>query len=173
MLQALFENYGTALAYDGQRLLSYWAPAVVDQASEGELRQLKVGYRAKSIQRVTGAVVRKEVDEIALRGQPSERQRQALLGFYGIGPASVGYLLTDVFGHLDEMGHISPWEQKIYSKLFFDQDPEEPVPVSELQAFFEVHYGGYRALAVHYFWEDLFWTRKHAPVPWLEKLIRL
>jgi hypothetical protein len=28
-------------------------------------------------------------------------------------------------------------------------------------------------LAVHYFWEDLFWRRKHEPVDWLEKLIRL
>jgi hypothetical protein len=30
--------------------------------------------------------------------------------------------------HLDEFEHISPWEQKIYAKLFFDTDPERPVP---------------------------------------------
>jgi hypothetical protein len=34
-------------------------------------------------------------------------------------------------------------------------------------------YAGFRALAVRYFWEDLFWRRKHEPVDWLEKLIGL
>jgi len=28
-------------------------------------------------------------------------------------------------------------------------------------------------LAVHYFWEALFWKRKNQRVEWLEKLIRL
>jgi hypothetical protein len=28
-------------------------------------------------------------------------------------------------------------------------------------------------LAVHYFWEDLWWKRKNEPVEWLEKMIRL
>jgi hypothetical protein len=69
--------------------------------------------------------------------------------------------------------HISPWEQKIYSKLFFDADPQAPVPVDELLALFDERYAGFRALAVHYFWEDLFWRRTHEPVEWLENLIRL
>ena len=51
--------------------------------------------------------------------------------------------------------------------------PEEPVEVGRLLDHFERRYGGYRMLAVHYFWEDLFWRRKHEPIDWLEKLIRL
>jgi len=134
---------------------------------------LKVGYRAKSIKRVTGAFARRHIDEFELRQRSREEQRQALLDLYGIGPASVGYILFDVFHHLDELNHISPWEQKIYTQLFFDKDPDDPVPIDELHAYFEAYYGGYRMLAVHYFWEDLFWKRKNAPVAWLEKLIRL
>jgi 3-methyladenine DNA glycosylase/8-oxoguanine DNA glycosylase len=78
-----------------------------------------------------------------------------------------------VFHHLDVLNHISPWEQKIYSKLFFDTEPDDPVPVDELLAFFNEHFGEYRMLAVHYFWEDLFWKRKTEHVEWLEKLVRL
>ena len=92
-------------------------------ATEEELRGLKVGYRAKSIMRVTEAFVSGEVDEMALRDRQREEQRQALLALYGVGPASVEYILSDVFHHHDAMAHISPWEQKIYSKLFFDRDP--------------------------------------------------
>lgn len=69
--------------------------------------------------------------------------------------------------------HISPWEQKIYSKLFSDRDPEKPVSADKLMRLFNKRFAGYRALAVHYIWEDLFWKRKHAHIEWLEQLIRL
>lgn len=171
MLQALFENYGTLLAYDGQELYCFWDPEALDEASEQDLRQLKVGYRAKSLKRVSAALARQEIDEFELRGKSKPEQRQALLALYGIGPASVWYILFDVFHRLDELNHISPWEQKIYSKLFFDQDPDDPRPVDELLRVFD-RFGAYKMLAVHYIWEDLFWRRKHESIPWLEKLIR-
>jgi 3-methyladenine DNA glycosylase/8-oxoguanine DNA glycosylase len=173
MMQALFEAYGTPLAYDGMLLYGFWSPEALAAVTEDELRALKVGYRARTIQRVTAAFAGAQIDEIDLRQRSLEEQRQALLALYGIGPASVGYLLTDVFHHLDEFEHISPWEQRIYSRLFFDADPENPVPVEQILAYFDKRYAGFRALAIHYFWEDLFWRRKHEPVEWLEKLIRL
>jgi 3-methyladenine DNA glycosylase/8-oxoguanine DNA glycosylase len=173
MMQALFEYYGILLSYDSKELYCFWEPVVVEKVTEEELRQLKVGYRAKSIKRVTAAFVSREIDEFKLRLRPKEEQREALLGLYGIGPASVGYILCDVFHHLDELNHISPWEQKIYSKLFFGRNPDEPVPVDLLLQTFEQRFGKYKMLAVHYIWEDLFWRRKHEHVEWLEKLIRL
>jgi len=173
MMQALDERYGTPVTYDDRELYVTWAPEAICRASEEELRGLKVGYRAKSIGRVTEAFVSGQVDEVALRGCSRAEQRQALLALYGVGPASVEYILADVFHHHDAMVHISPWEQKIYSKLFFDRDPGDPVPVPELLAYFNAEFAPYQMLAVHYFWEDLFWRRKHEPVPWLEELIRL
>ena len=173
MMQALFESYGTLLSYDAKDLYGFWAPEAVNRATEQELRDLKVGYRAKSIKRVTEAFVREEIDEFELRSRSREEQREALLSLYGIGPASVGYVLCDVFHHVDELNHISPWEQKIYSKLFFDTGPDEPVPVENLLELFDGRFGGYKMLAVHYIWEDLFWKRKNEHIDWLEKLIRL
>src|SRR5258708_22615946 len=88
------------------------------------------------------------------------------------GPATVWYLLFDVFHHTDFFDHISPWEQKIYSKLFFDEDPDKPVPVKPLLEYFE-QYVAYKQLAVHYIWEDLWWRSKHESIPWFENLIRV
>jgi 3-methyladenine DNA glycosylase/8-oxoguanine DNA glycosylase len=173
MMQALFEAYGIPLIYDGKVFYGFWPPEALAVVAEDELRALKTGYRARTIRRVTGAFAGGEIDELDLRRRSRETQRQALLALYGIGPASVGYVLTDVFHHLDEFEHISPWEQRIYSRLFFDADPEDPVPVEQLLALFDERYVGFRALAVDYFWEDLFWRRVHEPVDWLEKLIRL
>ena len=173
MMQALFERFGIRLAYDGKELYCFWKPTDLEGVCEDELRSLKVGYRAKSIIRVTAAFQHKEIDEFALRQRSRAEQRQTLLQLYGVGPASVGYILSDVFHHLDEINHISPWEQKIYSKLFFDTDPEEPVSVEALLTYFDEQFAGYQMLAVHYFWEDLFWKRKTENIPWLERLIRL
>ncbi|GAG66040.1 unnamed protein product, partial [marine sediment metagenome] len=57
MMQALFENYGTLLSYDGKELYCFWEPEVIDEATEKDLRDLKIGYRAKSIKRVTNTFV--------------------------------------------------------------------------------------------------------------------
>lgn len=173
MLQALFEAYGWRLYFDGREFSGFWEPAILDAASEQDLRSLKVGYRAKSLKRVTASFVNGDIDELVLRGASLEVQRRALLGLYGIGPASVGYLLFDVFHRIRQEEHISPWEQKIYSRLFFGADPETPVPVNQLLEYFKEHFGEFGRLAVNYFWEDLFWKRRHEPVDWLEKLIRL
>jgi 3-methyladenine DNA glycosylase/8-oxoguanine DNA glycosylase len=173
MMQALQERFGTPVAYDGQQLCVPWAPQSLSGVSEDELRSLKVGYRAKSIIRVSAAFINKQIDELALRRCSRQEQREALLALYGVGPASVEYILSDVFHHLDEMTHISPWEQKIYSRIFFDREPDDPVPVEELLATFNAEFAPYQMLAVHYFWEDLFWRRNEEPQPWLEALIRL
>jgi 3-methyladenine DNA glycosylase/8-oxoguanine DNA glycosylase len=171
MFQALLETYGTRLVYDDRELWSLWNPGDLLHVSEDDLRALKVGYRAKSIKRMDDQFAQGLIDEIVLRAQDRDTQMSTLLKLYGVGPATVWYLLFDVFHHWDFFNHISPWEQKIYSKLFFDQDPDDPVPVELLLAEFE-RFGAYKQLAVHYIWEDLWWQRHHDPVPWLEKLIR-
>jgi 3-methyladenine DNA glycosylase/8-oxoguanine DNA glycosylase len=173
MMKSLFENYGTRVSYNGKELYCFWQPNSLSGVSEQELRGLKIGYRAKFIKGITEAFALGRIDENQLRKKTREEQRQALLGLYGIGPASVGYILFDVFNHMDELNHISPWEQKIYSRLFFNKESDEPVPVEKLLEFCDSRFGEYKMLAVHYIWEDLFWKRKYEEVAWLEKLIRL
>lgn len=171
MLQALFSRFGSALEYDGKQLSAFWPPQALAAATEDELRALKLGYRARSLKHVSEAVARGEIDERELRTCPLDEQRRALLALYGVGPASVGYILVDVFHQLDELSHISPWEQKIYSRLFFDS--AEPVPIAQLLQLFEERFAGWRALAVHYLWEDLWWRHHVEGVDWLRPLIRL
>lgn len=173
MLQALFEHYGLLLEYDNRQLYAFWLPGVLAQTDEQELRQLKVGYRAKSLIQVSLPYAENSVDELALREAGAKAQERALLSLYGIGPASVGYIMIDVFHNWGYLQHISPWEQKIYTKLFFDRDYETAlVPVSEMLAYFE-QWGKWKALAVHYIWEHLWWRRQHEHIPWFEQQIRL
>lgn len=172
MFQALLENHGTLLEYDGRKLWCFWPPGGLGKPTEEDLRALKVGYRAKSIKRIDDYFAQGLINEFVLREKDRETQYEELIKLYGVGPATIWYLMFDVFHHWDFFDHVSPWEQKIYSKLFFNKDPEDPVPVKKLLKHFE-KYGDYKQLAVHYIWEDLWWKRKNENIPWLEKLIRV
>lgn len=172
MLQALFDNYGTLLEYGRVKLFSFWEPKDIGLKDEQKLRNLKLGYRAKSIARLSDQFAKGKINEDSLRSQTQIKQEEELLSIYGVGPASVGYLMFEVFHHWDYLKTISPWEQKIYSKLFYNKDPENPVSEDKLLKHFE-KFDNYKQLAVHYIWEDLWWKRKHEHIPWLEKLIRL
>jgi len=172
MFRALLENYGTLLKFDGKKLWCFFKPGSLQTVSEDKLRALKLGYRAKSIKRIDDYFAQGLMDEMALRKMNRETQMNELLKLYGVGPATVWYLLFDVFHHWDFFNHVSPWEQKIYSKIFFDIDPEQPVSVKKILKYFE-RFGDYKQLAVHYIWEDLWWKRKNENIPWLEKEIRI
>lgn len=174
MMENLFARYGIRISFAGRELTAYWGPEAIHHADEAELRALKLGYRAKTLKRQAESFVpggsAPLLDEVALRSLPTPELKHALLSIYGVGQASVWYLL---FGHFKRYGvfdTISPWEQKIYSRLLFDQ---ELVDAKTILAEVEQRWGPWKMLAAHLLFEDLFWRRRHEPVGWLEDLIRL
>ena len=66
------------LSFDGKKLFCFWEPEVMEGVSEAELRDLKVGYRAKSIKRVTEAFVNGKINEFELRKQDEGRTAASL-----------------------------------------------------------------------------------------------
>jgi len=171
MMQTLFDHYGMLLEYDKEKFWCFWEPGGLKNVTEEELRELKLGYRAKFIKKIDDQFREGLVDEKFLRSTDRETQKESLLKLYGVGPATVWYVLFDVFHQYDFFNHISPWEQKIYSKVFFGKETEKPVPVNKLLKYFE-RYGKYRQLAVHYVWEDLWWRHEKEPISWLAKEVR-
>ena len=128
MLRMLFERYGRLMEFDGQALWSFWSPEELAAASEDELRALKLGYRAKTLQRQAEQVVAGAVDEAALRHEPDAAAIvEALDALYGVGPQSATYLLGEHFHRYDRLDHVPPWEAKIFRRLLGmpDATPEE------------------------------------------------
>ncbi len=170
MMENLFAYFGSQVAFDGRELSAFWEPEAIQRVDEGVLRGLKLGYRAKTLKRQADAFGPGGLDERVLRGLPTAELKRALLGIYGVGPASVWYLLFGQFQRYEVFETISPWEQKIYSRLLFNQ---EMVAAKIILDEVERRWGPWKMLAAHLLFEDLFWQRKNAPVPWLEELIRL
>ena len=170
MLDALIDKFGRKLEFDKKELWAIWRPEELEKVSEQELRDLKIGYRAKFIKRLSQDFAFGKIDEGKIRHSDKESAKRELEKLYGVGPETARILLFEAFHHFDVFDHIAPWQQKIYSRLFYGK---KSVPVATIRADILRRYGKYSMLAVHYIWEDIFWRRKNEKIPWLEKEIRL
>jgi len=169
MLENLFNKFGKKAKFDNKTLSVFWEPKEIAKSSEKELRNLKLGYRSKFLIKLSKQFADKKINESTLRKMDKEEVKKEMLKLYGIGPASVEYLLFEDFYFLDALETIPPWEQKILSILLFNK---KLVPTKKILNFFK-KYKKYKKLAFHYIWEDIFWQRKYKYIGWLEKEIRL
>lgn len=170
MLENLFNNFGKKVKFDSKILSTFWEPGRLDKVPEQKLRDLKLGYRAKFIKKISSQFSQGEIDEFAIRRMSKDEVREEALKLYGIGPASVEYLLFEDFYHYDAFDTVPPWEQKIYSRLLYNK---KLVPTEKILKDIKERYGKWSKLAIHYIWEDIFWKRKTQHIDWLEKEIRL
>lgn len=171
MMNALLGKYGKKVRFDKKEIYVFWTPEILNKVSEEDLRKLKVGYRAKFLKRISSYFAQGKIDEEAIKKLPKEEAKRELLKLYGIGPASVGYLLFEVFRHYDVFDTLPPWEQKIFSMLIYKKPL---IPAKKILRDVKQRWGKWRGLALHYIWEDIFWQRKQGKkIPWLEKEIRL
>ena len=170
MTNVLLDNYGAKLKFDGKYFFAIWLPEKLNNVSEKELRDLKIGYRAKFIKRLSLDFAEGKIDEPKLRTLNQESAKRELMKLYGVGPETARILLFEVCHQYNTFDHIALWQQKIYSRLFYKK---LFVPVNKIRDDIKKQYGDYSMLAVHYIWEDIFWRRKNEKIDWLEKEIRL
>lgn len=169
MMNALLHKYGQKIRFDNKEMYIIWKPQKLAKVSEQELKDLKVGYRAKIFVKVSEQFVKGLVNEYKLRKMPLEKVKKELLKLYGIGPASLDSLLA-ILRKYQPIRTIPPWEQKIYSRLLFNK---KLVPPKWILKELEKRYGKWSVFAGYLLFEDLFWRHKEKPIPWLEKEIRL
>ena len=167
MTKTMLEKYGAPLEFDRHRLYCFWSPTRLLRVPEQELRDLKVGYRAKTFLRVSQDFVDGKISEIEMRKLDNAALRKALLSIYGVGPASLDYLMRDVFHRRDALNTVPPWEAKIYSRILGINNVDS-VRILDL---IKRCYDSWRAVAVHYLYMDLCWRHKAKRIDWLEKLL--
>ncbi len=171
MMDALLRGYGKKLVFAGKEIYAIWSPMDMEKVAETELRDLRIGYRAKNIKRISSSFASNQISEEQLRNvKDKQNVRKALLEIYGVGPQSVSYLLFEAFHFYDALDHLSPWEGKIVSMLLYGNKITDP---ERILKDVEKRWGKWKMLAIHYIFEDLFWRRKKEHIPWLEEEIRM
>ncbi|MBU0598330.1 hypothetical protein KKF61_05070, partial [Patescibacteria group bacterium] len=120
MMNNLLNKYGQKIKFNGKEMYLVWKPNKLAKVDEKELRNLKVGYRAKMFTKISEQFAKGDVNEYRLREMSLEQVERELLKLYGVGPASLDSLLGILRIH-QPIRTISPWEQKIYSRLLFNK----------------------------------------------------
>ncbi len=171
MTKVMLEKYGIKVKFDNRILYYFWQPERIIKISEKELRDLRVGYRAKLFIKTSKSFIKEKIDEFRLRQLPVEEAKERLLKIYGVGPETARILLVEALHHYDIFDHVAPWQQKIYSRLLFNK---KLVPTNKIIKYIKNKWGEWANLAASYIWEDIFWQRKQGKkIDWLEKEIRL
>lgn len=84
MTEALLDKYGVKVRFDGKELYAFWEPKGLHRATEQELRELKVGYRAKYLRKISEDFMKGVVDEFKLRQMTMEEAKKELDKLYGV-----------------------------------------------------------------------------------------
>jgi 3-methyladenine DNA glycosylase/8-oxoguanine DNA glycosylase len=173
MARALAGLLGTRYRFpDDVILAGFWRPGDVVAVGEPALREAKLGYRAKTLTRLGAQFLADPDTETRLRAMTdAQALRAGLRSLYGVGPATTGYLMFDVFKSLDELSHLPHWEAKILGRLLFDDPDTDP---ADTIAWCHRSWAPFTMLATHAVFETVFWHRATGNGPaWLDDLIRL
>ncbi len=120
MQRALSRTFGDAVAFDGRRYHAFPTPERLAAASERELRELGLGYRAP--------YVRETARQLA-GGAPSagslpasyEAAREALLAYTGVGPKVADCVCLFSLGHLEAVP-LDTWIRSAIAEHYPDCD---------------------------------------------------
>jgi N-glycosylase/DNA lyase len=85
MQRALAREYGDPVEFDGETYRAFPTPERLAAATEAELRELNLGYRAPYVRRTAEMVATGEADPEAARSFPYEEAREYLTRFVGVG----------------------------------------------------------------------------------------
>jgi 3-methyladenine DNA glycosylase/8-oxoguanine DNA glycosylase len=172
MVDAMLENFGRTVRFpDGTILPALWQPEAILAASESALRKLRIGYRARTVWRLSKQfAAHPEIEGRLLAVENQSELRRELGGLYGVGPATAGYASFEWFKNLDDLVHLSPWESKILGQLLFERPASPGEVITEARS----RWAPYTMLALHAVFENVFWKRAEGVEPkWLDDLIRL
>ena len=164
MCENMLSQYGTLLCFDKIKLYAMWRPEDF-RATDRELRELKIGYRAKNILRITEHFVKSKISERELRKLSTDKLEKELLKIYGVGKQTVFYIID----RAEYLKHISLWERKILSKYIFDKELCEE---KYLVDWFHKRYHQWCGRAFSLIFEDIFFQHRNKPLPWLKKIMR-
>ncbi|MEF8787138.1 MAG: 8-oxoguanine DNA glycosylase [Haloarculaceae archaeon] len=121
MQQSLREAFGTPVEFDGETYHAYPTPEQLAAASESELRDLSLGYRAPYVKRTAEMVAAGEADPADARERPYEEARDALTAFVGVGEKVADCVLLFSLDYLEAVP-LDTWIRKTIAEYYPDCD---------------------------------------------------
>jgi len=121
MQQALRREFGEPVEFDGGTYRAFPTPAALANASEADLRELNLGYRAPYVKRSAELVASGDADPESARGLPYEDAREYLTQFVGVGDKVADCILLFSLGYLEAVP-LDTWIQTTIAEFYPDCD---------------------------------------------------
>ncbi|MBX0285756.1 8-oxoguanine DNA glycosylase [Halomicroarcula sp. F28] len=121
MQQALRREFGEPVAFDGGTYRAFPTPVALANASEADLRELSLGYRAPYVKRSAELVASGEADPEDARGMAFEDARDHLTQFVGVGDKVADCILLFSLGYLEAVP-LDTWIQTTIAEFYPECD---------------------------------------------------
>lgn len=112
---------GDTVVFDGERYYAHPRPEQLRAASEAELRELGLGYRAPYVQRTAEMVATGEANPAVAIDLPYEEAREYLTKFVGVGEKVADCVLLFSLGFLEAVP-LDTWIQTVIAEYYPDCD---------------------------------------------------
>jgi len=121
MQRSLRDAYGDPVEFDGETYMAYPTPDALAEATETELRDLGLGYRAPYVQQTAEMVASGEADPADARKMGYEDAREHLTQFVGVGEKVADCVLLFSLGFLEAVP-LDTWIRSTIDDYFPDCD---------------------------------------------------
>jgi len=144
----LCERFGEPLAVPAghEPVRSFPTPARLAAASEAELRECKMGFRAPNLLAAARRVAGGEIDLGSLHARTLEEARTVLLHFHGVGEKIANCVLLFAYGY-PQAFPVDVWVMKAMRELYFPR--RRPTP-ARLRRFVDTYFGVHSGYAQQY-----------------------
>ena len=121
MVTTLAREYGDEVVFDGERYHAFPTPEQLSAATEAELRDLGLGYRAPYVVRTAEMVASGDAHPADARGLEYEDAREYLTQFVGVGDKVADCVLLFSLG-FDEAVPLDTWIKSAIEEYYPDCD---------------------------------------------------
>jgi N-glycosylase/DNA lyase len=151
MVTTLAEEYGDSVTFDGREYHGFPTPAQLAEATESELRELSLGYRAPYVQRTAEMVASGEATPEEARGLDYEAARESLTRFVGVGDKVADCILLFSLGYLEAVP-LDTWIRTAIEDYYPDCEQGSYTDTSRaIREQFGGDYAGYAQTYVFHF----------------------
>jgi N-glycosylase/DNA lyase len=154
----LRERYGTAVSWEKETLFSYPSAKRLAETSEGELRECRLGFRAKNLLGAARMIASGEVDLEAVGRMTDAEARTELCRLPGVGEKVANCALLFGFNRLRAFP-IDVWIERVLRQLYFQK--KRKVTTRRLREFSAEYFGEFGGYAQQYLFHHarLTWRR--------------
>ncbi len=143
MVSTLAREYGDEIRFDGETYQAFPTPSQLASATEAELRDLGLGYRAPYVVRTAEMVAAGEAHPAEARDLPYEEAREYLTQFVGVGEKVADCVLLFSLG-FDEAVPLDTWIRTAIEEYYPDCDAGSYADTSSaIRERFGGQYAGY------------------------------